>query len=173
MKTCKHALGYALFSVLFLIKAPAHAFGLVINAAEIERLMGVVFPYTTQAGPYTATFSNPRPEFVADGQWVLVAFDTRLQQGEEVINASAKIRGQLAFDSKQQQLQLIKPALSGFQLRPPVPPGSESLSAQIKPLVGQALPLIVLLDLQQMGIQLPFGNPRSIKVVPQGVAIEF
>jgi hypothetical protein len=169
----KAALAVTMLLGLLLASLPSHAMMLVVNGPQMQTMMAGFFPHTQQFASWQVVLSEPVPEFFAAKQAVALAVNMRVSEGGRLANAWGKISGQLAYNPNNQQLQLIKPKLVEFDVKDGDKELGKQLRTHLGAQIGQSLPIIVLFDVKQMGGAASWIKPNSVKVVSDGIAIDF
>jgi hypothetical protein len=162
--------------ILYVMTASsAWAFGFIINESQVNNVLALTFPYKTQIGGSAITLSNPHPHFYETSQEVGITLNISFkdQASGQTVKAKAMLRGGIKFDNKQQQLQLIKPRIDSLEWADKSISDNKNLIDQVSQLVGQDLPLIVLLDIKQLTGDAFTPTLSSIKVKQQGIEINF
>jgi len=162
--------------ILCLITASsAWAFGFLINESQVNNMLSLTFPYETRIGNNAISLSDPQPHFFETSQEIGITLNISLndQTTGQVVKARAMVRGGIHFDNQQQQLQLIKPRIDSLDWADKSAASNQSLVRQVSQLVGQDLPLIVLLDIKQLTGNAFTPTLSSIKVKKQGIEINF
>ncbi len=156
-----------------ILSLPALAFDMVLGKQELSALLNLVFPYQSQIGQWEVRLSNPQPEFHAGQQSISLAVNVDVKEQHQTLKAWGKVGGTLKYDSHTRQLQLIKPQLLDFKVKQGNIEGLQPMVEELKANIRQQLPIIVLLDLQQLHPGMSAFNPTGVRVVDEGVALEF
>jgi len=153
----------------------AWAFGFIINESQVNNMLALTFPYETRIGNNSISLSSPQPHFYESSQEIGITLNISLkdQASGKVVNAKTMVRGGIHFDNQQQQLQLVKPRIDSFDWADKSAAGNQNLIEQVSQLVGQDLPLIVLLDIKQLTGNAFTPALSSIKIKNQGIEINF
>ena len=145
------------------------ALDMVINREQMLFAMQPFFPYPLAVGGWQVSLTNPDLAFSAKEQKITLNLLMDVTSGQEKMQLAGQINGQVAFDASTQKLQLINPKMESLKvLSGHISNSQESLDA-IKRTFGQELPIIVLLDLKQLGMAM--FKPSRITIVNNGVAI--
>jgi len=149
------------------------AFNLVLGKPEISTLLNLVFPYDQVLGGYQVRLSQPQPEFRPGEQRVALAVTIDVKGNKQNLRAWGKVAGTLRYDQQKKQLQLVQPALQDFKVQQGQITELNAVISQLQASIQQKLPLIVLVDLMQINPALAGFNPSAVKVVSEGIAVEF
>ncbi len=151
----------------------AQALELEINRTQIQLLLNSVFPHQQTFGEWQVEFSRPSPNFVAANQNISLGVTVSVQDQQRMASANGVISGKLFFNPVNQELQVIKPALTQFK----VTGGDAGLQKQMQDTlaqqVGQYLPVIVLFDIKKLIGDQPFLKPQSVRVIDDGISVQF
>lgn len=160
-------------ALLLLASWQVSALGLTITQSQMQAAMTPFFPYPVQLGSWHVVVDDPRLNFFQQDQ--SIALDVRLdiKEGARQVKVDGRLKGQLKFDARSQQLQLVQPELTKADIRDGDMPEAESALERIKAMFGKKIPVIVLFDIKQMGLNIPFFSPSAIRVVDNGVAVDF
>ncbi|MCP5163101.1 MAG: hypothetical protein H6999_05400 [Hahellaceae bacterium] len=152
---------------------PAQAFNLVLGKPEISTLLTLVFPYQSQFGEWQVRMSDPQPEFNAGQQRIALGVSVSVKDSTGHLQAWGKVGGTLMYDKPSRQLQLMKPELLDFKVKQGKIEKLDPMLEQLKANLKQQLPLIILVDLNQINPGLAAFNPSAVRVVAEGIAVEF
>lgn len=163
------------FLIASFIASSAWAFGFMIGEPQINTMLGLTFPYETRMGQSHITLSDPKPHFYEKTQEVGVALSISLKDVANGQTAKAKtlVKGGIRFDNKAQQLQLVKPKIASLDWDESSKSTNQDLVKQVKQLVGQDLPVIVLLDIKQLTGSAFTPTLSDIKVKHSGIEVIF
>ncbi len=163
----------SILALLGVCAIPAQALELEINRPQIQLLLNTVFPHQQTFGQWQVEFSQPSPSFIAANQNISLGVNVNVQDHQRAASAQGVIRGKLFFNPVNQELQVIKPALTEFK----VTGGDAGLQKQMQDTlaqqVGQYLPVIVLFDIKKLIGDQPFLKPQSVTVIDDGISITF
>ena len=153
----------------------AWAFGFLINESQVNNMLALTFPYETRIGNNAISLSDPQPHFYESSQEIGITLNISLkdQTSGQLVKATTMLRGGIHFDNQQQQLQLIKPRVERLDWVDKAAASDQNLIKQVSQLVGQDLPLIVLLDIKQLLGDAFTPTLNSIKIKDQGIEINF
>lgn len=158
----------------------AQAVEWVVAGHEMKAMMQPFLPYRLAFGEWKIELTHPEPSFQPKGQQIALAFqmhltqDVKSQQPETApeLQAKTRIGGELFYDKKRGQLQLVQPTLQDFQVIEGDEETFAPLISQLKQNLGQQIPIIVLVDARNLG-PASLLTPNAITVVQNGVAIDF
>ncbi|WP_369600183.1 hypothetical protein AAIA72_10030 [Hahella sp. SMD15-11] len=158
---------------LLLAHIQASALGMTITREEMLAAMRPFFPYPVTLGGWKLALKDPDLGFSAKDQMVALKVRMDVNSGGESMVVAGRLKGQVAFDAQTQQLQLVKPRVESLDVVSGHITGSEETLNTLRRSFGQDLPVIVLFDVRQFSGGLAFFKPRQIRVVDNGVAVEF
>lgn len=141
----------------------ARALELALSEQQLNNLLQLSFPMQQHYQGYQLTFSEPNVQ-LGSGQQVTVKSYVLAQQQGQKLHASIAIAGQVHYNASDKVVEIIKPALTEFRILDNSISQSDQVIQTIKQAVGQQLPLIFLLDMQQINRLLPGIQPRAIEV---------
>ncbi len=159
----------------FIVASSAWAFGFLINESQVNNMLALTFPYETRIGNNAISLSDPQPHFYESSQEIGITLNISLkdQASGQIVKAKTMLRGGIAFDNQQQQLQLVKPRVERLDWLDKSSVSDQNLVEQVSQLVGQDLPIIVLLDIKQLMGNTFTPTLNSIKIKKQGIEINF
>ncbi|MFD2229517.1 hypothetical protein [Alkalimarinus sediminis] len=153
----------------------AWAFSFMIGESQLNTVLGLTFPYETRMGESHVTLSDPKPHFYESSQQIGITLNIALKDMTSGKTAKAKtlIKGGIRFDNKAQQLHLVKPKIASLDWDGASPEANKDLVKQVSQLVGQDLPVIVLLDIKQLTGSAFTPVLSDIKVKQAGIEVIF
>lgn len=151
------------------------AFGFIIGEAQVNAMLGMTFPYKTQVGNNHITLSEPKPHFYEKTQQVGIALNISLKDrmSGQIMEAKTLVKGGIRFDNKAQQLQLIKPQVASLDWQGDTTASNDAMVKQVSQLVGQDLPVIVLLDIKQLTGNALTPTLSAVNVKKAGIEVVF
>ena len=165
-------LRWPLLALLLLACRQALALDIYLSAEQLDNMLQVSFPYSYQSGPYVVTLSNPKVKFY--GKQHRVGLDAhmvvRSDQGE-AFSGRGTVAGQLNYDQQSKQLQLVRPSLEDLDVAHVSPAFKPTLDQTKAMLKGQQMPLIVLVNLQQLSSFLPMQGITDVRVGEKAIII--
>lgn len=163
------------FSFLLGIASDAGALNVAISKSQIRSLLSVTFPFQTRLGSSALFLSDPIPHLYAASQEIGITLNILVQNQESGKRARARtmVRGGLHFDSRQQQLQLVKPKIVRLDWVEKSTGTNADLAKQIEQIVGRELPLIVLIDIKQLTGKAFTASLKDVRVTDQAIEIGF
>lgn len=160
--------------VMVLLLSPmSRAAGLTISKEQMMLAIAPFFPYPVALGAYQVKLKNPDLGFLAKDQSMSLDVDMEVASGKEKMNLAAAVRGQVAFDPKTQQLQLVKPRVEKLNVLSGQISGMDDILYRVRSLFGRELPVIVLFDIKQLSGGMAMFTPNSLTIVENGVSIQF
>ena len=163
------------FLLASFIATASWAFGFMIGESQINSMLALTFPYETRMGESRIKLSNPKPHFYAQSQEVGITLNISLKDetSGQTAKAKALVKGGIRFDNKAQQLQLVKPKIASLDWQDKSAGANKALVKQVTQLVGQDLPVIVLLDIKQLTGSAMTPTLSDIKVKTSGIEVLF
>ncbi len=151
------------------------AFGFMIGESQVNAMLEMTFPYETRMGENHITLSEPKPHFYEKSQEVGIALNISLKDvvSGQTAKAKALVKGGIRFDNKAQQLQLVKPKIASLDWLGSSAAADKDLVNQVTQLVGQDLPVIVLLDIKQLTGSAFTPTLSDINVKRSGIEVVF
>lgn len=174
-------LKYSIYSqlgifLLFLIIHPkALAFSITIGEPQINSILSLTFPYQTRMGNNHITLTDPKPHFYESSQEIGITLNILLkdQAGGQTAKARTMLRGGIHFDNEQQELQLVKPKIVRLDWVKKTDAANQDLARQIEQIVGQELPIIVLIDIKQLTGKSFTATLSDVKIKNKAIEISF
>jgi hypothetical protein len=165
----------AIILLCSIIASTIWAFSLVISEAEIHGMLALTFPYQIRMGNNQIRLSDPEPQFYEASQEVGIALNILLkdQNSGQISKARTLVRGGVHFDNQQQQLQLVKPTIVSLDWDNKSANVNQGVVKQLTRIVGQELPIIILVDIKQLTGGTLMPTLSGIKVKKQGIEVSF
>ncbi|MFO7557834.1 MAG: hypothetical protein R6X10_03305 [Desulfobacterales bacterium] len=166
---------FGMFLLCSIIPSTVWAFSFMISEPQINGMLALTFPYQTHMGNSHISLTDPRPYFYEASQEIGIALNISLkdQISGQTAKAVTMVRGGIHFDNQQQQLQLVKPKIARLDWVKPSAGVDQGLVKQVTQLVGQELPIIVLLDIKQLTGNKLTPTLSDIKIKKQGIEVSF
>lgn len=163
------------FLLASFIATACWAFGFTIGESQINSMLALTFPYETRMGESHIKLSNPKPHFYEQSQQVGITLNISLKDetSGQTAKAKALVKGGIRFDNKAQQLQLVKPSIASLDWQDQSSGANQELAKQVTQLVGQDLPVIVLLDIKKLTGSTMTPTLSDIKVKASGIEVLF
>jgi len=95
---------------------------------------------------------------------------TAVKDGQ-TLRAIASVEGGVNYNKNLQQIEIIKPRLLSFNILDNSIAQSEQAIEMVKQAVGQQMPMIFLVDLQQLNQLFPGLQPKDLVITEQGLLI--
>lgn len=164
---------FAIFMFFSTIASNTWALSVMISESQINSMLALTFPYQTSMGNSRINLSDPMPHFYEASQEIGITLKISLkdQISGQITKAKTLVRGGIHFDNQQQQLQLVTPKIASLDWVGTSAGVNQDVVDQVTRLVGQELPVIILLDIKQLT-----GNSltlRDIKIIKQGIEVRF
>jgi hypothetical protein len=163
------------FFLVMTVATYSWAFSFMIKEPQINSVLSLTFPYETQMGTNRIRLTNPQPHFYESSQEIGITLKIAIsdQVSEQTAQAKTMLRGGIRFDSKNQQLQLVKPKIASLDWIDKPAAENQDLVNQVTQLVGQDMPVIVLLDVKQLTGNTFTPTLSDIKIKQQGIEVSF
>ncbi len=152
---------------------PAQALDVELGRPQIQLLLNSVFPHQQSFGQWQVEFTHPYPGFQASQQKISLGVNVNVNDQQRSAKANGTITGQLRFNPQTQELQLIKPALTQFNVTEGDPQLQQQLRSSFAQQLGQHMPLIVLFDIKNVLGNNTFLQPKGVSVIEDGLSIQF
>tara|TARA_B100000614_G_scaffold91903_1_gene83103 strand:- start:12898 stop:13416 length:519 start_codon:yes stop_codon:yes gene_type:complete len=161
-----------LFAALAVVPA-VNAFTMTFSESQLNTMVTAVFPQQRTFDDVVFTFSEPFVELDPLEDEVNVKVTVLAEQNGQQLKAKAEISGQIAYHHQLAQLRLIEPRLDKLQVLDNQAVVSDSLVNGIKRLEGKRVPVILLLDFDDLDLA-AFGvqKPKRIDITSKGLLIE-
>ncbi|UZE95360.1 hypothetical protein [Alkalimarinus alittae] len=165
----------SVFLLASFIATATWAFGFMIGESQVNAMLAMTFPYETRMGENYIRLTEPKPYFYEKTQQVGIALNISLKDvaSGQTANAKTLIKGGIRFDNKAQQLQLVKPQIASLDWQDATAGVNKDLLNQVTQLVGQDLPVIVLLDIKQLTGSAFTPTLSDINVKRSGIEVIF
>lgn len=166
---------FSIFIFYAIIASDVSALSLTISRPQISSMLSLTFPFQTRLGNSDIQLTDPIPHFYESSQEIGITLNILLtEQGSgKRTKARAMVRGGLHFDNQQQQLQLIKPKIVRLDWVNKPAAADQDLEKQIERIVGQELPIIVLIDIRQLTGNTFTAALRDIRIKDQAIEVSF
>lgn len=164
---------FAIFMLFLIIVSSTWALSLLISEPQINSMLALTFPYQTSMGNSHISLTDPKSHFYKASQEIGITLKISLkdQISGQITKAKTLVRGGVHFDNEQQQLQLVKPKIASLDWMGKSTGVNQDIVDQVTQLVGQDLPIIILLDIKQLvGSSLKLS---SIKIKKKGIEVSF
>lgn len=167
---------YFALVLILLFSVQASAIGVTISKHHLNTLLAMSFPVKQQYMQYNIIASQPKTSLYPKTQTVSISalIDVNDKKNKQKsLQANITFQGQLSFDKKSGTLKIMNPAMKEFAVIKNTYNSNDTSLDSIKQMVGQHLPLTVLLDIKQLGSTfLPF-MPSSMTIVEGGLRIDY
>ncbi|GGF59566.1 hypothetical protein [Alteromonas lipolytica] len=166
-------LGASLLAMLVLYSPVSNAFIMTFSESQLNAMVTAVFPQQRTFDNVIFTFSEPYVELDPLDDEVNVKVTILAEQNGQQLKAKAEISGKVAYHYQLAQLRLIEPQLDKLKVLDNQAVVPESLVNGIKRLEGKRMPVILLLDFEELDMA-AFGiqKPKRIDITPKGLLIE-
>jgi len=166
---------FGIFMLCSIIPSSIWAFSLMISEPQINSMLALTFPYQVHMGNSHISLTDPKPHFYEASQEIGITLNISLkdQISGQTTKARTMVRGGIHFDNQQQQLQLVKPKIASLYWVDKSASVNKNLVKQVTQLVGQELPIIVLIDIKQLIGKKLTSALNDIKIKKQGIEVSF
>ena len=161
------------FLLLLLGVSAAQAFTFRLSQQDLNQVVGVAFPQTQYYQGIKVVFSNPYVHLRGDNK-VAVDVDLNGTQDGQVLNATAKLSGEVFYDGTAGELQIIRPRLDDFKVIDSTLKNESDIRQWAEQFKGQSAPMILLLDFRSLNLSL-LGNrvPTAMRVESGQLVVDF
>ncbi len=157
-------------SIWLLVAASnTQAVEIVVSREQMLFAMQPFFPYPLVVGGWQISLTEPNLVLSSNDQMITLEVLMDVTSGVEKMQLAGSINGQAAFDASTQKLQLINPKMESLKVLSGHISNAQASLDTLRRSVGQELPIIVLLDLKQLGLSM--FKPSRIHIVDNGIAI--
>lgn len=154
--------GFLLFCIVW--TSPLQAVSFSIGEADINRFVQAAFPYKRSYNGADIYFSDPVVSLDGLDNRVIIRTQITAIQNNQLLKATGEISGELKYDPIDYNLHLKKPKVSEFKIIENTMDNADALIRGVRDVVGQSLPLIVLIDLDQFDLGFGKIQPQSIEI---------
>ncbi|WP_124748973.1 hypothetical protein [Alteromonas facilis] len=148
----------------WLFSLHVNALEFTIGQKDINRFVKMAFPYKQSYQGADVFFSDP--DVTLDGLNNEIRINTLISayKDNRILKAKATISGELLYDAIDYNLQIKEPSIREFKVLENGIDDAQQLIRGIRDVVGQSLPIIVLLDLDKFDVGFGKIQPKSIVV---------
>ncbi|NVK54381.1 MAG: hypothetical protein HWE26_02095 [Alteromonadaceae bacterium] len=156
-----------------LVSQAAQAFTITLSQKQLNVMVRAMFPQQRTFDNVLFTFSNPNVELDPLEDEINVIVTVLAVQNGQRLQATAEIVGQVTYHGQLAQLQLKEPRLDKLTIDDNQAMVAESLITSIKRLEGKRMPLILLVDFEQLNLAAwGLNTPKRIDITANGLLIE-
>lgn len=149
------------------------ALGLTISTHQLNSMMNIQFPISQRYMEYTLEASKPNLTLYDKTQSVAISVRIHVTNKHYRLIADATFKGQILFDKKTKSLKVSNPLMTNFKLIDNSFPESQTSINDIERIVGQHLPISVLIDFNQIRSELFQFMPSNLTIVSGGLRVEY
>ncbi len=144
-----------------------------LSEKDVDMMAKASFPQTQLYEGMILTFTDPEVDLGDANNDVSMVVTLKAEKTEGTMTARGKISGQLAWRRAKKELQIEKPVLSDLEVLENNMANSKGMVDGVKAIQGKVLPVILLLDLDDMELGI-FANqlPKSMSVRNEQLIIE-
>lgn len=166
---------FGIFMLCSIVASSVWGFSFMISEPQINTMLALTFPYQTQVGNSHIRLTDPKPHFYETSQEIGITLNISLKDkiSSQTTRARTMVRGGIHFDNQQQQLQLVKPKIASLEWVDKPANVNQGLVKQVTHLVGQDLPIIVLIDIKQLTGKKFTPALSDIKIKKHGIEVSF
>jgi len=147
------------------------AFNITLSETQFNSMLQAGFPVRQQYQDFVITCSNPNTAFMGKTQSVMLKTLITAVKDGQTLRAIASVEGGVNYNKNLQQIEIIKPRLLSFNILDNSIAQSEQAIEMVKQAVGQQMPMIFLVDLQQLNQLFPGLQPKDLVITEQGLLI--
>ncbi len=169
-RVCVNTIALMLFSfATFAVSALTFKF----SEKDVDMMAKASFPQTQLYQGMILTFTDPEVDLGAANNDVSMVVTLKAEKTEGTLTARGKISGQLAWRRAKKELQIEKPVLSELEVLEDNMTDAKGMVDGVKAIQGKVLPVILLLDLDEMELGI-FANqlPKTMSVRNEQLIIE-
>ena len=142
----------------------ANAIEFTIGQKDINRFVQAAFPQKYAYQGADVFFSDPVLSLDGLDNKIKIKVNIAAYRNNQLLKATAEVGGELVYDAVDYNLQIKEPSIGKFKVTENTMPNSEQVIRGIRDVVGQSMPLIVLIDLDNFDIGFGKIQPKSITV---------
>ncbi|MGB2739594.1 MAG: hypothetical protein WBC60_03440 [Cognaticolwellia sp.] len=161
------------FIFVYLCCFNAFALGLTISTNQLNSMMNIQFPISQRYMEYTLEASKPNLTLYDKTQSVAISVRINVTNKHYRLIADATFKGQIVFDKTTKSLKVSNPLMTNFDLIDNSFPESQTSINDIESIVGQHLPISVLIDFNQIRSELFQFMPSNLTIVSGGLRVEY
>lgn len=169
LKSSQWLAGFVLVNIIW--ASPSQAVSFSLGEADINRFVQVAFPYKRSYNGADIYFSDPNVSLNGLDNRVIITTQITAIQNNQLLKATGEISGELKYDPIDYNLHLKQPKVSEFKIIENTMDNSDALIRGVRDVVGQSLPLIVLIDLDQFDFGFGKIQPQSIEIANKRLVI--
>ncbi len=163
----------SLFIVFLIQSTGSIAMDMFLSKDQIQGAVSLICPYPLNVGAWHITLDKPSIHLFKKTQSVSINTELSATEGKQFLLMTAQVKGELIFNAAKQELQVIHPMLDKLEIKKTNIPNADKVVKQISSGFGKSLPLIVLLNLDQLGLGNSLFKPQRIEIEHQGVVVSF
>ncbi|MCW8091085.1 hypothetical protein [Alteromonas sp. ASW11-130] len=162
----------AMLCLIFTTTA-ALAFTLKLSEKDVDMMAKASFPQTQLYEGMILTFTDPEVDLGVANNDVSMIVTVKAERTAGTITARGKVSGQLAWRRAKKELQIENPILSDLNVIENNMANSNGMLKGVEAIQGKVLPVILLLDLNDMELGI-FAHqlPKSMAVRDEKLIIE-
>ncbi|MBT0586828.1 DUF1439 domain-containing protein [Alteromonas oceanisediminis] len=149
---------------VLLTSLPVSAISFSISEQDINRFVQAAFPQKKSYQGTDIFFSDPIVTIDDATGSLRISTEITAIKNRQMLKARGSLSGELAYDPADYNLQVKNPTLSEFTVQESSMDDTAELLDTIRSVVGESLPLIVLIDLSRFDIGLGEIKPQSIEI---------
>lgn len=168
---CKRLPCLLLLLITFVFSAKIFAFEVVLQEQQINDLLAVSFPINQQYQGVDIHLSDPKVKLMVSNQELMIKLVATATQNGQKLRAITGASGQIKFDKSRNAIQIIEPRLTEFKVLDNTIDQSDDIIKSVKQAVGQQMPAIFFIDLNQLNQLIPGLQPKNISISSRGLVI--
>jgi hypothetical protein len=163
---------FRFFTLLCLfISFASYGFIFTVSEKQLNSILNLSFPIEQTYQQVTVRFFDPVVKLDALDKKVTISASIHATQNAQTLLAMGTIEGTLEFDSFNQTLEFEKPTLKDFKVLENNMAQADEAIRHIKQTIGRNLPVIILVDFNELNIGLGDITPKDIDITPKGLMI--
>lgn len=157
-------LNVGILFLLLVLSGTATALEFTISEKDINRFAKLAFPYKQSYNGADIFFTDPKVILSGLDNELRIQTKISAYKNNQLLKADAEITGELLYDAIDYNLQIKEPMVSEFKVLESTMDDADQLIRGIRDVVGQSLPVIVLIDLDCVDMGFGKIQPKSIVV---------
>lgn len=149
------------------------AFEMTLNKATVETAMSMFFPWSQTFGPARLTLQTPGVEFSGTHSRIYLSSAFSVIENGQLAEGKLRISSQVAYEASTRQIQLKEPVVESIEFFQNNSAAAKSLEQTLKQNQGKIVPVIILLDLNKLGLSPNMLAPKELRVSDLGIVVGF
>ena len=149
------------------------AIGMTIPEKQLNAIVNLRFPLSHTYLDYTLKASQPSISLFSDTQSVAISALIEVKNKKNKLLANTTFKGQVTFDKASKALKVTNPLITQFSVIENSFSQTETPVNSIENIVGQHLPISVLIDFNKIDSELFLFVPSKLTIVQGGLKVEY